>query len=632
MNLTLPTFVAGASVRNQPNREGQPLVRDGLALVVITFFVLASHAWFVPHGVCFNDPSVYFHFGHRLLEGAVPYRDYVFQVGPLPIYVDALFQKLFGVTYVSSLWAALAVKILRLWVVWLIAIRIGGRLMAALLTFFFALSPLFAFSYHWSTPYAQLFIATSALFLVLAVRSKQHCTTYLALAGLSAALVLMARQSGAAVIMVVLLVVTSTLLARKVFFTRRHFVAFWGGFGAGLALFVVCLASTGALRSAIKQMFIDGPEKKGLHGIDTILDPISGGSLVLYKFDPSFTWWSGLLTYVGLPILVVAAVFYVSARPRRALPPKTIGMMILPAALVVASLTRYAVLDPTSDLPRTFFTVTTLVAVGFPKHLLRWFGLHPLVAIGLGTLPLAADWAMEMSVPGRGWGDSAALVTGVLLFCLASRRVDEKSKVAMCAMLAVVGLVHFAVYVRAGQNPFAKDDSADGTLAENHLTSSNPLLRGVLINEPRKRALDWLSSKVRPNGSCFVYGNLPVLYDLLACKNPTRIDATIADFITNADARKAIDDLAQNPPEWIIAQEKSWMNPDLAMELTTSEYEHLNSLNRETSKTLHVGLRHLLAQYELVGEVGDVLGPELIRRAEAQRDTIDATRLYHRKR
>jgi hypothetical protein len=414
-------------------------------------------------------------------------------------------------------------------------------------------------------------------------------------------------------------------------FTPVRFAAVWGGFAGGVTLFALLLASAGALRSAVKQMFLDAPEKKGIHGLDAIVDAVSGGSLVLYKYDSSFTWWSGFLAYLGLPLLVVAGVLYVAARPGRGPSPKTVGLLAIPAAILIGSLTRYAVLDPLSDLPRTFLTVTTLLAALAPKRVLRWFGLHPLVAIGLGALPLAADWAMEMSLPGRGWGDATALVTGVLLFCLASRRVTEKAKVTMCATLAFVGLVHFGVYVRAGLNPFAKDDSADGTLAENHLSTTNPVLRGVQINEPRKIALEWLSSKVRPETSCFVYGNMPILYDLLACKNPTRVDSTIADFITNADANAAIADLEKDPPEWIIAQEKSWMNPDLAVDMT-SEYDHLNSLNRETSKTLHLGLRRLLVDYDFVGEVGDVLGPELSRQAEAHRDMIDATRLYHRKR
>lgn len=606
-----------------------PFVGQLGGLVVIALFVLASHAWFVPHGVCFNDPSVYYHFGHRLLAGAVPYRDYVFQVGPLPIYVDAIFQALFGSTYLASLWAALAVKIARLWIVWLIAARLGGWLAGSLLTLFFALSPIFAFSYHWSTPYAQMFIGLSALFFLLATRSAQRALVYLALAGASAALVVTARQSGAIMVTALLLGSTLVLFARKVYFTKRRLAALWGGYAAALAIVAGLLASSGALRPAIQQMFFDAPEKKGIHGVDAVLDAVSGGALVLYKYDPSFTWYSGVLAYLGLPALVVAAVLYLLAAPRREPTPATTALIGIPAAILMASLTRYAVLDPFADLPRTLFTITTLLAIVAPGRIRRWFGVHPLAAIALGGLPLASDWAMEMSLPGRGWGDATSLVTGVLLFCLASRRLAERTKVLGCAALAVVGLVHFVVFVRAGVNPFAKDDSADGTLADNHVQAVHPVLRGLYINEPRKVALDWLVSKVRPNSTCFVYGNLPILYDLLACRNPTRVDSTLADFVSRGDARAAISALEKDPPEWIIAQEKSWMNPDLATELTGAEYDSLNSLNRETSEILHAGLRQLIASYEVVGEVSDVLGPELARQAASHRDMLDSTRVYH---
>src|SRR5216683_2873756 len=74
---------------------------DVIALVAITVGVIVTHVPFERHGMCFNDPSWYFHFGRRVLDGDVPYRDFVFQVGPLPIYTDAAFQKIFGSTYVA---------------------------------------------------------------------------------------------------------------------------------------------------------------------------------------------------------------------------------------------------------------------------------------------------------------------------------------------------------------------------------------------------------------------------------------------------------------------------------------------------------------------------------------------------
>src|SRR6266850_666751 len=80
------------------------ILRDVVAFLVIAIAMIVTHRPFIRHGFCFNDPGWYFHFGHRVFQGDVPYRDYVFQVGPLPVYVDAFFQKLFGSVYLASLY------------------------------------------------------------------------------------------------------------------------------------------------------------------------------------------------------------------------------------------------------------------------------------------------------------------------------------------------------------------------------------------------------------------------------------------------------------------------------------------------------------------------------------------------
>jgi len=65
---------------------------DVVAFAAIAVGVVLSHFHLVRHGMPFGDPSACFHFGRKLLDGAVPYRDYVYQAGPLPIYIDGAFQ------------------------------------------------------------------------------------------------------------------------------------------------------------------------------------------------------------------------------------------------------------------------------------------------------------------------------------------------------------------------------------------------------------------------------------------------------------------------------------------------------------------------------------------------------------
>src|SRR5262249_27698531 len=155
---------------------------------------------------------------------------------------------------------------------------------------------------------------------------------------------------------------------------------------------------------------------------------------------------------------------------------------------------------------------------------------------GLGALPLASDWALEMSYLGRGWGDAPALVAGVIILLLASRCIAPRAKSMFCAALACVAVAGTLAMLAARVNPFAKDSAADGTLKETVEQSRNPRLRGMKINRARQQVLDWLMKSVPARSTCFVYGNLPVLYTLVSCQNPTRIDTTAADFLTEQDA------------------------------------------------------------------------------------------------
>jgi hypothetical protein len=54
-------------------------------------------------------------------------------------------------------------------------------------------------------------------------------------------------------------------------------------------------------------------------------------------------------------------------------------------------------------------------------------------------------------------------------------------------------------------------------------------------------------------------------------------------------------------------------------------------MNSDAAKAIHVGLRSLLDQYESVGLVSDILGPELTKQATASWDGLQSVRLYRRK-
>ena len=620
-------MVTSTESATRPPRWWGRIPIDLVAFIAIAVVIVVTQRSFLRHGICFNDSAWYFHFGHRALDGQVPYRDYVFQVGPLPIYVDAAFQAIFGSKYIASMYAAMFIKILRVSTIWMIARRIAGVRAGVMFTAFCAFDLIFGWAHHWSWAYAELFITLSGLFFLLASRAAHDRQTlgFLALAGLNAALVVSARQATAVMLGIVLLATTSALLVRKEFFTRSRFVAFWCGFAAGLIVVFGALAAAGALGPAIQQMFLDAPEKKGVHGIIALLDPISGGALVQY----GFRWWSGLLCFLGLPIALVSMVLYAAARERD-LAKHPVSILLVPVVMGFGLLARDGSLDLFSDVPRTLLTATTALAILAPARLRQWFGIEPVVAIGMGALALASEWALQLSLPGRGWTDIPALVIGVFLIVLASSRVDPRMKRALCGMLTVAAMVHVVVLFHAHVNPFTINEASDGLLTDTRFAINNPVLRGLRVSESRKKAVDWLLSQVRPGSTCFVYGTLPILYEILGCKNPTRVDVTIPDFISAKDAEDAVAILRAQPPEYLISCEISWMNPPLTVDLV-GRTDTWSALNSDAAKAMHLGLRSILDRYESVGLIGDLLGPKLSRQASEHWDALQGVRLYHRK-
>jgi 4-amino-4-deoxy-L-arabinose transferase-like glycosyltransferase len=576
----------------------------------------------------FNDPSWYFHFGHRALLGDVPYRDYIFQVGPLPIYVDALFQKLMGVKYIASMYAALFIHVLRVFVAWMLARRLAGGPAAALLCVFCAFDLYFGWAHHWSWQYAQLFLLLAGLCIVLASRAtaERRARWWFALAGLSCGLVVSARQPTAMTSGAILLVATAILVVRS-HLTRQRFIALWLGFAAAIVLVFGPLACAGALGSAIQQMFLDAPEKKSVSVVTAVLDAVSGGAAVIYQVP----WWAGLLRYLALPIALVASVLYLAAHSEHRVPQRSLAAVLLPFALVIALATRYADLFYFADVPRCWFTATTALAALAPDRMRAWLRVEPMIAVALGALPLAADWALEMSYPGRGWGDWPALATGAVMLALSSGWLTARAKTVLCATLCAASLIHLAVFLIAGLNPFAKIEASDGRLDETQFQTRAPELRGMHVSESRQKALAWLSSQIPRGSTCFMYGTIPMIYDLLRCHNPTRLDVTIPDFLTARDAEDTIAILRAHPPDYLIAQEMSFMNPPLSVDIE-GRVEVYSEINSDASKAMYLGLRHMLDQYDDLGLVGDAIGPALAKQAKGHWDTLQAVRLYHRKR
>lgn len=155
------------------------------------------------------------------------------------------------------------------------------------------------------------------------------------------------------------------------------------------------------------------------------------------------------------------------------------------------------------------------------------------------------------------------------------------------------------------------------------------MLHGVQVTESRARALEWLAAQVVPRSTCFVYANLPSLYDLLDCKNPTRVDSPVADFAGAGAAQEAAAALLAAPPDVIIASDRMWLNPPISVDLE-GKLERYPAWNAVASMRIHAGLRAIIDRYVSVGTVGEAIGPALAAQAAARGDAIDALRVYRR--
>jgi hypothetical protein len=587
---------------------------DLIALVAIALVIVVSHRFFIYQGMGFGEPSWYFHFGHRVaVQHMAPYRDFVFHGGPLPIYLDAVFQGVFSSKYAASLYAALLIKVIRVWVIWMIVRRIASVRPAIAIAAFCAIDPLFAFASNWSTPYVHLFTSLAALFLVLATRAEgRRATVHFAAAGLFAALTVSADPRALIAVAIALLPTTALLVYRKELATRS-FVALWSGFAAGFALVLAVLAALGALGPALSQMFGDMP------GTGGVLDAISGGALV----SGDYSWFGGFLRYLGVPCLVVAAILWLGARERE-ISIQSVGLLLVPIAFILGLLGRYAEINYFTDLPRMFFTVTTALAVIAPDRLRSVFGVSPLLAIAFGALPLACDWAADSVTNGRSAGDSTALVVGVLLFTLASQRLTAHVKFVSSLVVALAAVINLLVLIKTGGAPYAQYPFGERPSNEAKFIANHRRMRGIAVTEARRDTIQWLKNTVPPKVSCFIYGNLPVLYTLLDCKNPTRLDSTAPSFATADDLAAALVALKANPPDYFYAHER--MYPPLLFDLATGRILHPG-----VDPTVHAALRELLADYVPVGRIGSNIQPWLATQAALESDQLDAVRVYRRK-
>ncbi len=560
---------------------------DVIALAVIAFVMLATQRSLVRRGFRFDDATSYFHFGRRVLGGAVPYRDFALPFGPLPIYVDAGFQALLGPTYMASLYAALFIHTLRVVLMWMIARRLAGFRAAVAVCVFAAFDPAFGTSQPGASSYVELFVAIAIVCVMRATATEHRRRFTLAAAGVSLALVWLVIPSSAIVVGVVSCAAMLALLGARIV-QAAEVAAFVAGYAAMALACLICLVALGAAGAGL----LDVPRPAEL------LDAVLGGALHSEAAWGPVPVPSRVLHFFGIPAMCVVALGYLAAKNRQ-LAARELAVIAVPLGFCVALAMRHATLDDLTGLPRVFLTAVAVFAVCAPRRLQAWSGIEPLVAAAIAVFAIAADWAVALGLPGA---TSSFLISGVVLIALSSSHVGPRAKAWLGAALAAAVLIHISVLLATHVNPFM---ASDGPFGASTLSTDHPALRAIKVSSYRKAAIHWVIEEIPAGSTCFVHGDMPVLYTLLGCSNPTELDSTAAEFRGGKTDARALEALRRNPPDFII--------------ITTGQVV--------ADDVLSAGVSTLLASYDSLGRCGDAIGAP-----PAASDGVEALTIYRRRR
>ncbi|URD49431.1 hypothetical protein [Chroococcidiopsis sp. CCNUC1] len=579
-----------------------------IILLVVAFF--SSFPWSF-YGMNWRDSALYFHLGNRLLHNDFPYRDYVFQVGFIPIIFDAFFQNILGQSYYASLFAAFIVKTTNLLVYYFIFRQFSSQVISVALCSGFALMN--SSLVHWSTSYVYLFLSISALFIILGLNKLEKGSStlsflYIAISGFSLALVIAARQSnGTLCILVTLGVILIYSLRNPKKYLRTLTTPFITGLLLGLGALVLFLVLNQALIPAFQQLFLDASEKKKVGGFAALIDVFLGG----IKFDSSI---KEVVKVVIIPILLSAIVFRLIQYPTKANSKynvNLIGILLLPSLLLIGisislighlinthnlpTIIASTALLFTYDLPSTFFSFALLGSCIFPKFSQKLLGVPEPIFPLLIALTLGSTWAMQMSWPGRAYLDSVMLMPLTIITILMPSKVPTYWKKSFCLLFLGITVIIFTVSQIGGF-------SNKGLYGDVRYSLDSPMTKFIQVPKDKAVAFSMLRQNIKPGESCFIYGSAPVLYTLLQCKNPTLVDTTYSDFYTLNDIKKAIASLRENPPEWII----STVGARPIDDTFDGSPDFYGVFNQAAPKELHGFIKEFIKDYQLVSTVRDL--------------------------
>ncbi|PHK24795.1 hypothetical protein VF10_10790, partial [Nostoc linckia z13] len=276
------------------------------------------------------------------------------------------------------------------------------------------------------------------------------------------------------------------------------------------------------------------------------------------------------------------------------------------------------------DVPRTFFSLALLASCIFPEKSKQFFGLpYPIFPL-LMALTLGTTWAMQMSWPGRPYTDDDALIFLATLTIIMSTKISINWKKGLALAFLLITASIFSVYVIRDAIGVEAKYYIPGFYQNTRYPLDHPMTKFVRVTKEKSQALSMLQENIKPGDSCFIYGSASVLYTLLDCQNPTRIDITNSDALTLKIARETVAVLKANPPKWIVDTGKGNF---YIQDIYDGSPNFYGSFNQLSPKELHTELQSLIGDYQFVTSVQDRF-PQGEKLETRDQDKVFRFRLY----
>ncbi|HAZ49604.1 MAG TPA: hypothetical protein DDW76_05135 [Cyanobacteria bacterium UBA11369] len=582
--------------------------REVKTLLFLSLAIIISSLYRANRGLNWSDFGQIFHFGNRILNGDFPYRDFSYQTGFIAIFVNAFFQRLLGEYYFSSLVVGLLVKLFTLLALYFTLRQFTSRFISINICIALSLlSPELISSGH--EYWVNLFLTIAGLFIVIGCKNieSQNAYLYILLAGIYLGLTVGLRQSnGILCILVTSVVIVCHSLKYGKAYIQKVTLPLLAGAGVGLVAIACFLLFNQAMSAAIYELFIAAGEKKNFSAFSSALDALSGGAF----FGSSFTnVIIKTILYNVIPLVLIGYLIKLNSLNKK------ICLVLIPIlailGIAIQEIARFGSTGNhsigqiiseilTYDIPRVSLSIALLMFCVLPTKTEAFLGLSAPIFSILVALTLGTVWSMQMSWVGRSYVTIRMLIALVMLVAIASTQIPHGWKKRLATAFLLVAIAVFSSQIIT--HSLGQEEIYLGFYKQANYSLNHPMTKFITVTKEKATAFSMLRQYIKPGDSCFIYGSAPILYTLLDCKNPTKIDVAYADAVTLIDAREAVAELKANPPEWII---ETPLAPPIEKELKNPP-SFYDFSGQPGPIELRAGLKDMIKNYRLVATVKDL--------------------------